>query len=158
LSAPEDDLLKPSLRKRPGNAPYSLQTTFLTSFFGGPVAGVIVTGVNASRLRRPFGDAPALVVLALAVVAVEVMVFSHSAQIETWLKDILPSGSLRLVNQVLGIAVFGVGYRLHRNEHRSIDLQGIERPNGWIGGLACAAFGFAVQGLLVTGAMKLGAA
>ena len=145
-----DELLQPSLsRRRISAAPYSLQTVLLTSFFGGPLAGVILIGVNARLLGRLAKDALVLVVLAILVVAVEALLIHDRAAIESWLKDTIGFGTLRLTIQALGIATFGVAYWLHRDDQRSAELQGIERPNGLIGGLACTLVGFVLQTPLI---------
>jgi peptidoglycan hydrolase-like protein with peptidoglycan-binding domain len=58
LSGPREDLLQPTLTgAAPAAAPYSVQTTFLTGFFGGPFAALAILAMNSFRLRRLARDA-----------------------------------------------------------------------------------------------------
>ena len=54
------DLLRPSLSAdhNPSAAIYSLRTEFLTSFFGGPIAGAAIALLNSYRLKRLGVDWP----------------------------------------------------------------------------------------------------
>jgi len=48
---------------------------------------------------------------------------------------------LRHDGQARGLAIVGIGYLLHRKEQVNADLMSLTRPNGWIGGVLCIAFG-----------------
>lgn len=71
-SSPSSDLLQPSLvDTQPRQAPYSLQTAFLVSFFGGPLAAATIFGINARRIGRLRLDMVGVVAVALAYIAFE---------------------------------------------------------------------------------------
>ena len=50
-------------------------------------------------------------------------------------------GAASYLHRLIGLALFGLGYALHRKEQRSADTMGLDRPNGWIAGLVCIAAG-----------------
>lgn len=148
LSGPREDLLQPSLT---GNAraaaPYSVQTTFLTGFFGGPFGALAICATNSVRLRRVSKDVAVWVVL-LAALAVGGWLLFHSttgADVRGWFTEQFGGRATRFSGQLTGLAVVGIGYLLHRKEQVNADLMGLTRPNGWIGGVACIVFGMALS-------------
>ncbi len=67
VSFSKDELLQPSLsHSAMAKAPYSLQTTFVTAFLGGPLAAIAITALNSVRLQRWVRD---LAPLSMALVA-----------------------------------------------------------------------------------------
>jgi hypothetical protein len=143
-----DELLRPSLTGvSVARAPYSVQTVFMTSFFGGPFAAIAIIGVNSVRLQRLPKDLPVLGAALVAVVG-----FMAALYLTGWGVDLRndltafagPRAASYLF-RVIGFVIFGIGYTLHRAEQRSADFMGLDRPNGWIGGLACIAGGTAVS-------------
>jgi hypothetical protein len=148
MNSPRDDLFQPSLSEdhRPAAAPYSVQTTFLTGFLGGPFAAIAILITNSIRLRRAERDAPAWVALSVLTFAAMWVMFKTAmgAEARAWLEAQLGNRSLRLAAQVLALAIVGAGYAMHRQEQRNTELLGIKRPNGWLGGLACLSIGAVV--------------
>src|SRR5262245_9774550 len=71
MTGSRDELLQPSLADdaRPAAAPYSVQTTFLTGFFGGPFAATAIFITNAVRMKRVARDAPVWIAMLIAIVA-----------------------------------------------------------------------------------------
>lgn len=148
MSASRDELLQPTLSEdKPGAAPYSVQTTFFTGFFGGPFAAVAIIALNSYRLRRAQRDVLAL--LALLAVGLLVGWIVHRTDlglsIQQSLSETFGRGSLRFVYRLIALVIVGAGYLLHRREQRNASLVGATRPNGWIGGIACIALGAAIM-------------
>lgn len=143
-------LLQPTLGQdaRPASAPYSVQATFFTGFFGGPFAAAALVAINSSRLQRLHRDWPALAASLLLVLALCWALYGHGpalvAPARDWLRDNLGQNNYRIVYRLLAFLILGVGYLLHRREQRNADLLGIKRPNGWIAGTACALGGGAL--------------
>lgn len=143
-----DDLLQPSLAQadQAQKATYSSTAGYLTAFIGGPFAAVTMAGLNSWRLRRLGRDALPLV----AAVAL-------SAGLSVWLMrpewlglaGVEISGTnARFAARVLALLLFGGFWLLHRRYYRGAELLGLERPNPWLGGLACVLVGLAVSLLL----------
>jgi hypothetical protein len=153
LSAPREDLLQPTLTgTAPAAAPYSVQTTFLTGFFGGPFAALAILAINSFRLRRVSRDALVWSAL-LVLLAIGGWLLFHSAagaDVRSWFTDQFGSRAARFSGQALGLAIVGVGYLLHRREQVNADLMGLARPNGWIGGIGCIVIGMAVSVAFIT--------
>lgn len=135
-----DELLRPSLSDTTiAKAPYSVQTTFLTSFFGGPLGAIAITAINSVRLQRLLRD---LAPLALALIAYVAFMLALAGTewgiaFRARLDGLVGERSVSYLHRLLGLVLFGLGYALHRKEQRSADLMGLDRPNGWIAGLAC---------------------
>lgn len=155
MSLSRDELLRPSIGDFPiAKAPYSVRTMFLTSFFGGLFAAIAIIATNSVRLQRWRQDLlPLGLILAASMgFLASVHLTAWGADFRTYLTSLAGPRALPYLTRVIGLAIFGLGYALHRKEHRSADLMGLERPNGWIGGLACLAGGTAAAfafGLLV---------
>lgn len=156
MGASREDLLRPTLSEHaPAAAPYSIQTTFFTGFFGGPFGALAIIGWNAARLRRLARDLPILAALFALIVGAGWALHTTAAggDLQAAIADKFGSGSLRFVYRLMGLLVVGMGYLLHRREQRNADLVGMERPNGWIGGIACIVIGSAAMigyGLLLS--------
>ncbi len=151
-----DDLLQPSLggRLRPPEAPYSVQTTFLTGFFGGPFAALAILALNSQRLERLSRDF--VVWFALAVVVLAGMAFlsksEPGAAVMAWVNTQFgASRGMHFVLRLVALAIVGLGYLMHRREQRSTDLLGLERPHGLGPGLACIVAG-AIASIFLMGA------
>lgn len=141
-----DELLRPSLKGvTVAKAPYSVQTMFLTSFFGGPFAAIAIIGVNSVRLQRlPQDLLPLGLALAAAVGFLGALhLAGWGADLREYLTALAGPRALSYVSRVIGLIIFGMGYALHRAEQRSADFMGLDRPNGWIGGIACILAGTA---------------
>lgn len=138
---PDSDLLRPSLSS-PRDVPapiYSVRTAFLTSFFGGPIAAMLITLLNARRLRRLDRDWP-LVMAALAMVIA--LRWAMSRHVLAMLESTLGQSTETLGWELSGLALFGAGYALHAPYHRSQSFLDLPTPNGLLAGTLsiCAAF------------------
>src|ERR1700761_2673615 len=113
------DLLRPSLsaNHNPSAAIYSLRTEFLTSFFGGPVAGATIALLNSYRLRRLTVDWP-LGLVAIACCALIAWLATHGGW--HWLDAALGRGSDALGARVINLIFFGIVYAVHRTYHKSM--------------------------------------
>ena len=95
----------------PAAAPYSVQTTFLTGFFGGPFAALAILAMNSFRLRRIARDALVWSAL-LVLLAIGGWLLFHSAagaDVRSWFTDELGTRAARFSGQALGLAIVGVG-------------------------------------------------
>jgi hypothetical protein len=140
-----DELLRPSLTDTTiAKAPYSVQTAFLTSFFGGPLAAIAIVAINSVRLQRLLRDLAPLAITLIAYLAFMLAVagtewgMAFRASMDRFAGE----RSISYLHRVIALVLFGLGYALHRREQRSADLMGLDRPNGWIAGLACIAGSF----------------
>jgi hypothetical protein len=144
MSAPREDLLQPTLtRESQALAPYSVQTTFLTGFFGGPFAALAILATNSVRLRRVSRDAAVLGTILLVVVLGGWLLFHSAAGVDvrSWFAEQFGPTAARFSRQGIGLVIVGIGYLLHRKEQMNADLAGLTRPNGWGAGLLCALLG-----------------
>jgi len=145
------DLLQPSLQgPRLGKAPYSQTVGFVCAFFGGPLAVLILAGVNAWRLGRWPADLRWLLPGALLWLGFEALLLLHPAgqglvqAVEPW----LGRRSAELLTRALALAFFAAtALWLHRREHRMADLLGLDRPSGWTVGLVVLVIGNALSWL-----------
>jgi hypothetical protein len=148
MSASRDELLQPTLSEQAQSAaPYSIQATFFTGFFGGPFAALAIIGVNSVRLRRLQRDVLVLTTLLALVLLVGWMFYATQLGLamQAWLTETFGRGNLRFVSRLSGLLVVGAGYLLHRREQRNAELVGMKRPNGWIAGIACVVIGSALM-------------
>jgi hypothetical protein len=144
MSTHRDDLLQPTLtRETQALAPYSVQTTFLTGFFGGPFAALAILATNSVRLRRVSRDAAVLGTILVGVVAGGWLLFHSAAgaDVRSWFVEQFGATAARFSRQGIGLVIVGIGYLLHRKEQVGADLAGLTRPNGWVAGLLCAILG-----------------
>lgn len=142
------ELLRPSLSgdTRPPKAPYSVMMGFLTAFFGGFFAALAVIAINSARLRRLRRDLP-IVLSALAAYLALLFVLvaaGWSAGLDGNMNK--PSGMLV---RALGLAMFGIGYVMHRTEQRAAHVMGLDRPGPWLVGIGCGLGGIGMQVLAI---------
>jgi hypothetical protein len=146
MSLSRDELLQPSLQGAAvPRAPYSVQTAFLTAFFGGPLAAIAITVLNSVRLRR-FRDLAPLSIALIAYLGFELASMSTAwgLQFRSGVNELAGARGMTFFHRLIALGLFGIGYALHRREQRSADVMDLERPNGWIAGLACGAGGVIV--------------
>lgn len=146
MSTPSSsDLLRPTVAGgKPQQAPYSLQTAFLSSFFGGPFAAVAIFLINARRIGRLRADLTLGVLLALLYIAIQWWwrTTPGGAAFNGWLIGSLGAGGGGYVDRLLGLVAFAAGSMLHRREHKASDLMGQPRPHGLSLGLALIVGGW----------------
>jgi len=141
------DLLRPSLSDtgQVAAAPYTLQTSFFSAFFGGPFASAAMLLLNARRLGRLQRDVVWALVIAIAFAAWLVFAYTtpagHALQVK--MAEWVGGRSMALAERLMALLAFAVSAALHRREQRSADLFGLKRPNGWVAGIALIVFGFA---------------
>jgi len=129
------DLLRPSLSAdhNYSAAIYSVRTAFLTSFFGGPLAGAVIALLDSYRLRRLGVDWP------LALIAIGLfMLLSWLATHDGWRWAIYGS-------HVGNVIFFGIVYAYHRTYYKSMSVLGITPPNGLGVGFGAALFGILAE-------------
>lgn len=156
MDASRESLLQPSLAAdaRPSAAPYSVQATFLTGFFGGPFAAIALIAVNSFRLRRLGRDWPVFAACLVATIVLGWVLNGSApavAPLRDWLDGTLGQQSVRYAYRFVALIFVGVGYLLHRREQRNTDVLGLSRPNGWIAGGLCALGGIALLAAFMAG-------
>lgn len=158
MNMSREDLLQPSLAtdSAPAAAPYSVQTTFLTGFFGGPFAAIAIIATNSVRLRRVLRDLP-LIIGSAALLLIGSWALQKTAGgvlAREWFDATVGANNLRHIYRLLALMIVGCGYLLHRQEQRNSDLVGLKRPNGWIAGLACIAGGVVLLSVLLAATLR----
>src|SRR5579862_513420 len=102
----DSELLRPSLTAG-SDSPrpiYSVRTAFLSSFFGGPVAGAIIALLNSQRLRRLKSDWP---IALLALGSSALLQWAMSRPVWGGVNAILGEGSGRYAYELLSLAFSG---------------------------------------------------
>src|SRR5690606_34287178 len=123
-------------------APYSVRATLFTGFFGGPFAALAILALSSLRLRRlSRGAFVYAVLLLLTIVGSWALYETAGTTMRDWLEAQLGTSYLRYTFRFVALIIVGLGYLLHRREHRNADLVGLARPNGWIAGIACIFLG-----------------
>lgn len=141
-----DDLLTPSLSNTARTVGlYSLRSSLLLGFFGGPLPLVLYWSLNSCRLKRPL-DAIAYL-LAIAGFAALVYAYYSGATPEfaQWTRRYLGgAGTLRTVLQAYAMTLWAGFYLMHRKQYRSMGLFGVAPPSPWIALVACFVLGVAL--------------
>lgn len=125
MSAPPNaaELLQPTLTATAPAVPLlSPRATFFASFFGGPVAALAMGTVNLVRLRRARRDA--WLVLAAAALALAGLAFAFARAAHPDLVADLPRALVRRVDNLLGLAAWGLFALRLRTELRAVELTG----------------------------------
>ncbi len=140
------ELLRPTLshHNAPRLAPYSQQTGFLTAFFGGPPAALVMAGVNAQRMGRLAKDLPWLLALGMVFIVAEYALLQTDAgrDVAHWIRSV---ANWRVYHQLVGLLFFGAASLAHRREQRAASLMGADRPKGLWMGVLLIALGFALS-------------
>jgi hypothetical protein len=134
------DLLRPSLSAdhNPSAAIYSLRTEFLTSFFGGPIAGAAIALLNSYRLKRLSVDWP-IGLIAIAFSTLLAWLATHGGW--HWLDAALGRGSGSIGARVINLVFFTIVYAFHRTYFKSMSVLGIAAPNGLAVGIGAIILG-----------------
>lgn len=145
-----ESLLSPSLDadSKPAAPIYSLQTGYLSSFIGGPIAASVIAGINSYRLRRLGSDAALLAGGVAASVAL--LWWEYRLGGNELLRQWFGASGPRIGLRAAGLAYFGLCYWVHRSAYRNMQIMGVTPPNGWLPGIAAVAVG-----LLTTIALTL---
>ena len=69
-------------------------------------------------------------------------------QFNEGLQAVLGASGPRYLERGLGLLGFALACALHRSEQRAADMMGLERPNGWVAGVALVVVGYVVTWLL----------
>jgi len=139
-----DDLLVPTLTGagHQAHAIYSRRTLFLSTFFGGPIGGAIVTGVNAHRLGRLSKDAW-LVALGIALPVV-VLWWQTSLGGGEWLRSTIGRTGARIPGYAAAFGYYGISFLAHRQFYRNMEFAGIDPPSGRQVGLTAVLVGLPI--------------
>ena len=155
--SPASSLLTPSLAGAPAHQLLlSPRATFFTSFFGGPIAALILMGINLQRLGRLRREVGTLVVgafLALGALAFGWVVLAQPELLGSFApEDARRAGSVgRRLNNLLGLMTWGLFYLRMRVDLRAAELSRGEFENPWkLAGLAvvCSVVLHAVVNML----------
>lgn len=148
MSEMRDALLEPSLTTSPEPVQlYSPYALFVTSFFGGAFAGLMLSGLNARAMGRLRQDRIWYVLGAVVSVIwlVGVVLFT---KFETELATSI-FGTARFAARLLvrgfGIAMAAALYRLHRPQYKASEIAGADYRGAWKAGIACIVLAMVVQ-------------
>ncbi len=141
-------LFEPSLQQVRAERPlYSTTTLFMSAFFGGALAAVIVFAVNAWRASRLARDAAWICLAAAIALGLPFFMLASLAEIG--------GSASRVLLRVLALLLAGALYLRHRHLFRAQDLFATQRPNGWLLGLAAIAIAFVIGLLTIEAAQRL---
>jgi hypothetical protein len=124
-------LLAPSIAAGAARPAYSASATFWTAFFGGPLAAVIMPGLNARFLGRWQRDWPLLALALLVAVTGIVLVALPALRpgllpfMPDWMGD---RSNARLAARAVALAIWGALYWRMRPAYRASELHGDSRP------------------------------
>ena len=128
-------LLEPSLTTGAVVSLFSARACFVTSFFGGPIAPLIMGRLNAKRLKRLDKDVWLIAMLG-ALLVVAYVYFVSSTPIGSQQTSILGVGferrEVRRIIQGLGLLFCLVLYARHRAFHRAMGLAGVPAAKPWV--------------------------
>ena len=127
---------------------YSIQSSFLVAFFGGPAAILLYCGLNSWRLRRA-ADIPVHLLGAALLVALVYALMMHPAAFDG-LYGVLGNDTFRALRTMLSLAICGAFYALHQKQHRSRAFFSDKPPSPWIPAIVCMIAGYGIMVGLVT--------
>lgn len=131
-------LFEPSLQQVRTERPlYSTTTLFMSAFFGGALAGVIVFAVNAWRGSRLARDGLWIGLASTIALSLPFLMLAALPEVG--------SGASRVLLRVLSLLLAAALYLRHRGLYRAQDLFAASRPNGWPLGLAAIAIAFLIS-------------
>jgi len=139
-----EHLLTPSLSA--SAAPvrlYSIQSSFLVAFFGGPAASLLYCGLNSWRLRR-LADIPVHLAGAALLVALAYLLMYQPARFDG-LYQLLGNDVFRALRTMLALAICGTFYALHQKQHRSRAFFSDKPPSPWIAAIVCMVAGYSIM-------------
>jgi hypothetical protein len=143
-----ESLLTPSLSSR--NAPaatlYSVRSSFLLAFFGGPLAIILYSALNSVRLRRPLDALAYLAALAL-VAGLYIALLERAAPLLA-LGRLIGRNAFSVISTCMALLLMGAFYLMHRKQHRANQLFGADAPSPWIPAILCAAIAYGADYLL----------
>ncbi|NHZ87863.1 hypothetical protein F2P45_02280 [Massilia sp. CCM 8733] len=140
-----ESLLTPSLS--PSAAPaanlYSVQSSFVLAFFGGPFAIILYSALNSWKLRRPLDALLYVAGLALAVSYLVAFMTGYAPLAR--LIDLIGGSAADALWRALALALMGIVYLMHRKQHRSAALFASTTPSPWIPAIACALLAYGMK-------------
>lgn len=148
----DTSLLQPSIHGRDPVAAFSLRATFFTAFFGGPIAAVLIHGLNAEHFGRWERDRFALLVALIAALALLVcaaVLISRPDILPSLPEELRQTKNMRWLNRLSALVIWAALYWRLREPYRAARLVGGHRP-AWGAGLACVLIGFVVTVITVT--------
>jgi hypothetical protein len=93
-------------------------------------------------LRRSWDAVPlSIALIGYLGLMLALMDMEWGANFQGSLNELAGARGINYFQRLIALALFGLGYALHRREQRSADVMGLDRPNGFIAGLACIAAG-----------------
>jgi len=147
----EAGLLSPSIAASAARPTYSSNATFLTAFFGGPLAAVFMQGLNARFLGR-WQRERLWLGLALLVAVAGIVLVSLPA-IRPGLLPFMPEwfaqkSSARMASRAVALAIWGALYLRMRPAYRAAELHAHSRP-AWKDGILIVLASMGLQLVIV---------
>jgi len=144
MSDSNDNLFQPSLNtETPAQALYSPVACWITAFFGGPFAALLIFGVNLRRAGLAARNASWLALAAaIAIASLVHLVRIRLTEGETTADD-------RLVVRGAALVIAALLYWRLSSAYRAQQMFGIEPPQPWLMALAAIAFNILISALPV---------
>lgn len=152
----QDNLLVPSLsNKRHNVGLYSVRSSFLVAFFGGPIAQILYSTLNSYRLKRPQDSLFYLGAIVLSCLLFYFQIEGGLAVLTPLVDGLLDENHItRNLPRLLALLIWGGAYLLHRNFHRSAQLFNMPAPNPWIPALLCMGVGYLLSTVIFSALAK----
>lgn len=146
-TSPSAGLLEPSLgiEQSRGLPPFSTQTVFLTSFFGGLIGAAIINGMNSRRMSRPSWELYiAGFVGVLGIGSLFALGFLKAQEVPPEWFEYGSGRAARYVNQGIALLISGGFFLLQKRERKAFEMSGAPVPKGLVPGLITVAVAAAV--------------
>jgi hypothetical protein len=144
-------LLSPSVAASAARPYYSSNATFLTAFFGGPLAAVFMQGLNArflgrwQRERLWLGLAMLVAIVGIVLVSLPAIRPEVLPFMPEWLGQ---KSSARMASRALAVALWGALFLRMRPTYRAAELHTHSRP-AWKDGILIVLASMGLQLVIV---------
>jgi len=140
-------LLSPSVAAARTERGYSVTATFLTAFFGGPLAAVFMHGLNSRFFGRWARDQ--VLLAAALLLAIGGVIGLAILRVRPDLAPFAPgffadSSRVRIASRVLALLLWAALYLRLRPSYRAAELMGGHR-SGWRDGVICVITAILLQ-------------
>lgn len=139
------DLLTPELSESGRVRPfYSSVALFMTAFFGGPVAVMLLSALNSKKMMRLKKDALYYIVFPIIIFTFYYFAITVPEGVHglSWLEEYRHSHPIyKHGPKALALIFWTVSYALHKKQHKIMQLFDIKPKNPWIAAIACSLLG-----------------
>ena len=147
-----EHLLQPTLSNEEQRVPiFSVRTCFLTAFFGGPIAIILLSGLNSDKLKRLKNDLKyyflgAVVYLLYLFIILDI---PEGANASEWMTIQRRENMFyRYGSRGMGLIYWAACYYIHKQFYKTMDIFDMIPPNPWKTAIICILSGGLAQFLL----------